>query len=210
MTLGRVEISGGALLMWALLYYMDNGGVAPWVLLGCICHELGHCLAVCVLGGRVSRLRLTFAGAELRLSVAGNLSHGQMLLVALAGPATNLLLAFLAMVLARYGSGGRLYLFAGINLGLAGFNLLPAGWLDGGMLLRETLAWLGREELGEKLTSLCSVVAVGLLLGFGGILLWHSRGRNFTLLLAGGWMLWWARQEHQGAFIENTIKSKNK
>lgn len=194
MTLGRVEISGGALFVWALLNYMDRSGVALWVMLGCACHELGHCLAVRALGGRVSRLRLTFAGAELRLSSARALSHGQMLLVALAGPAVNLLLALLSGLLARHGVGERLYLFAGVNLGLAAFNLLPAGWLDGGLLLREALGWLGREELGERLTSLCSAAAAALLLALGSILLWNSEGRNFTLLLAGLWMAWWAHR----------------
>lgn len=198
MSLGRVEISGGALLVWALLYYIDRDGGLAWVMLGCIFHELGHCLAIHALGGRVSRLRLTFAGAELRLSAAGTLSHGRTLLVALAGPAANLLLALAASGLARRGAGGGLFLFAGVNLGLAAFNLLPAGWLDGGMLLRETLALLGREELGDRLISLCSAMAAALLLGAGGALLWHSGGRNFTLLLAGLWMLWWARQERQG------------
>ncbi len=200
MTLGRVEISGGALFIWALLYYLDRGGVALWVMLGCVCHELGHCLAVRALGGKISRLRLTFAGAELRLSSAGTFSHSQMMLVALAGPAVNLLLAVASMVLARHGAGGRLYLFAGVNLGLAAFNLLPAGWLDGGMLLRELLAWLGREEMGERLTGLCSAGAAALLLGTGVMLLWRSGGQNFTLLLAGGWMLWWTRRQWQGAF----------
>ena len=200
MILGRVEISGGALLVWALLYYMDNSGAALWVLLGCVCHELGHCLAVRALGGRISRLRLTFAGAELRLSAAREMPHGRMMLVTLAGPMTNLLLALFSMVLARHGVGERLYLFAGINLGLAVFNLLPAGWLDGGMLLREALIGVGREELGERFTSVCSAIAAGLLLGLGCILLWHSQGQNFTLLLAGGWMLWWARRQRQGGF----------
>lgn len=198
MILGRVEISGGALFVWALLYYMDKDGVAAWVMLGCACHELGHCLAVRALGGKISRLRLTFAGAELRLSSAGRLSHSRMILVALAGPMVNLLLALLSDLLARHGAGERLYLFAGVNLGLAAFNLLPAGWLDGGLLLREVLGWLGREELGERLTGLCSIAAAALLLALGGILLWSSGGRNFTLLLAGLWMVWWARR-HQAS-----------
>lgn len=200
MTLGRVEISGGALFVWALLYYLDSGGVALWVMLGCVCHELGHCLAVWALGGKISRLRLTFAGAELRLSSAGMVSHSRMMLVALAGPAANLLLALCSIVLARHGAGGRLYLLAGVNLGLAAFNLLPAGWLDGGMLLREALIWLGREELGERLMGLCSAGVAAMLLGAGAMLLWRSGGENFTLLLAGGWMLWWARRQRQGVF----------
>ena len=29
---GRVEITAGALLLWALLYYLDSGGMVPQVL----------------------------------------------------------------------------------------------------------------------------------------------------------------------------------
>ncbi len=195
MTLGRVEVSPGAALVWALLYYLDTGGAVAWVLLGCLCHELGHWLAIRALGGRVSRLRLTCAGAELRLSPACPLPPKRMLLAALAGPGVNLLLALLCSALARRGMGGGLYLFAGVNLGLAAFNLLPAGWLDGGRCIRELLRCLGRPEWGEALTALCSEVAAALLLGVGAALLWHSGGRNFTLLLAGLWMLWQARRE---------------
>lgn len=198
MTLGCVEISGGALLIWALLYYIDIDGVTPMILLSCLLHELGHCLAIHLLGGQVNRLRLTFAGAELRLSAAKPLSPRRMMLVALAGPAANLLSALTAAALARRGVGSWLYFFAGLNLGLAVFNLLPAGWLDGGRLLREGLSWLGREELGEAVIALFAWIAATALLGLGGALFWHSGGRNFTLLLAGVWMLWGTGRRRQG------------
>lgn len=199
MTLGRVEVEGGALLEWALLCYLDADGAAPWALLACLGHELGHCLAIRALGGRVRRLRLTWAGAELRLSPAFPLPPERMIPAALAGPAANLLLAWAGAALASRGAGERLYFFTGVNLGLALFNLLPAGWLDGGRVLRESFALAGRAELGETLTCLCSEAAAALLLGLGAALLWGSGGRNFTLLLAGLWMLWWARRERAEA-----------
>jgi len=195
MTFGRVEVSPGAVLVCALLYYLDDSGAAVWVLLACTLHELGHYMAIRALGGRVRSLRLTCAGAELRLSSARRLSPGRMILCALAGPGINLAVAMTAALLARRGMGGRLYFFTGVNLGLACFNLLPAGWLDGGRILRETFALLGREEWGEKAAALCGEAAAALLLGLGCVLLWHSGGRNFTLLLAGLWMLWAARRE---------------
>ena len=48
----RVEISGGALLMLAALYYLDGQGVLPLALLACALHEAGHWLAIRALGGR--------------------------------------------------------------------------------------------------------------------------------------------------------------
>lgn len=188
MSVGRWEISGGALLALALLYYLDDSGVTLWVLLAALLHELGHCLAVSLLGGRVARLRLSLMGAELRLSGARPLSHRSMVLATLAGPAVNLLLALGSTGLARRGAGERLYFFAGLNWGLCCFNLLPVGWLDGGRVLTHFLAWLGQEELGWALTDICTKAITLLLLLGGGALLWQTEGRNFTLLLAGAWM----------------------
>ena len=38
----RVEVSGGALLLGALLYYFDDQGLFLLSLLACAVHELGH------------------------------------------------------------------------------------------------------------------------------------------------------------------------
>lgn len=200
MRLGRLEISGGAVALLALLYYLDTGDTMLWVLLGCALHELGHCWAVRAFGGRVVLLRLSGAGAELRLSSARPLSAWGMLWAALAGPGVNLVVAWLSALLARR-TGGRLYFFAGINLGLACFNLLPAGWLDGGRALESILALLGRKETGQRLTRICGVGVGGALLAAGMALLWQSGGRNFTLLVAGLWMAAVARREKKAMVL---------
>lgn len=188
MTLGRLEMSGGALLVVSLLLYLDKSGVWSWGLLACALHEMGHWWAIHALGGRVTCLRLTCSGAELRLSMARPLPPVRMTLAALAGPGMNLLLALAATVLARHGMGERLYLFAGLNLGLAAFNLLPAGWLDGGRALENILAWRGKREMGRQVTDLCSFLVAALLLAGGLLLFWQSGGRNFTVLVAGIWL----------------------
>ena len=188
MTLGRLEISGGAMLAAALLLYLDGSGVWGWALLACTFHELGHWWAIHALGGRVTCLRLTCVGAELRSSMARPLPPLRMVLAALAGPGMNLLLALAGIALARRGVGERLYLFAGLNLGLAVFNLLPASWLDGGRVLESLLTWQGREELGRRVTDLCAFLVAALLLAGGMLLFWQSGGRNFTVLAAGVWM----------------------
>lgn len=195
MRLGRLEISGGALMAMALLYYLDNSGVTLWVLLGCFLHEAGHWWAIRAFGGRVVLLRITGAGAELRLSRACPLSQLKTLLAALAGPGANLLAAWISVGLAR--RRAELYFFAGLNLGLACFNLLPAGWLDGGKALEALFSLIGREEAGRRLTELCSEAAAGLLLAGGLVLLWQSGGRNFTVLIAGLWLACAARQERR-------------
>ena len=115
-----VEVSGGFLLVLAMLYYWDGQGILIWALAACGVHELGHWAAIRLLGGRVTLLRLTCVGAEMRLSARYPLSWGRQLLAALAGPAVSLLTAWAAARMA----GGReaLFLFAGLNLALGLFN----------------------------------------------------------------------------------------
>lgn len=201
MRVGRVEISSGAILALALLYYLDESGVAVWVLLAGIAHEMGHWVAIRALGGRISLLRISCAGAELCLSAARPLPPGRMVAAALAGPGVNLGLAWVSAMLARSGSGRGLYFFAGLNLGLACFNLLPAKWLDGGRALQNIFAKMGRKEEGERVIELCSDVVAALLLGAGVVLLWQSQGQNFTAFIAGLWMMAGARAERRAASI---------
>ena len=103
------------------------------LLLAAILHELGHYWVLRRLHAQVTAIRITALGAEMQ--VAGRLSYGGALLAAAAGPAVNLALALLL------GYGGRLwsplYLFAGAQLVLGVFNLLPVLPLDGGSLLWE-------------------------------------------------------------------------
>lgn len=180
---GRVEITAGALLLWALLYYLDSGGMVPQVLAACALHELGHYAAIRLLGGRVTRLRITCVGAEMALSARFPMGPAGELAAALAGPAVNLLCAGLCA-----GLGEGWYCFAGIHLALGLFNLLPVGPLDGGRVLGCLLALAGRQDWAEPAVGLLSAgLSMGLTMG--ALLLWRAGEGNLTLPLAALWLL---------------------
>lgn len=176
---GRVEVTGGFLLLVAWLNYLDRSLLVPLALCACALHELGHIFMIRLLGGSIKGIRLTSIGAELVL--ARPLGYWQEGLSALAGPGTNLLLA-LASCNFRGG-----VTFAGLNLALAAFNLLPVGRLDGGRALRCTLALLAgpgpadRAGLWLDALSTAGALAAGLFLAVS--------GGNFSLLLVAFWLL---------------------
>lgn len=162
----------------AWLNYCDTQNLLPEALCAAAAHELGHLVAIRAAGGQVSRLRLTAAGAELRLE--GTLSYTRELLCALAGPLVNLTLAFAA---ARLGA----VVFAGLNLALGFFNLLPVSALDGGRVLSCLTALLFGPERARQLLLCTDAALTAALLACGGAV--FVAGGNVTLLLVGAWLL---------------------
>lgn len=186
---GRVEVSGGFLLLAALLWYLDEDGTILLAGAACTLHEVAHCGAVWGLGGRISGLRLSVTGAELILSGTRPLGYGAQFLAAVSGPVANLAAALLAARLAERGGGEVLWVFAGLNLGLAGFNLLPMSQLDGGRALRSLAGIFLPEAAADGMAAALSWIAGMVILALGGVLFWKNRA-NFTMLLTALWLVY--------------------
>lgn len=142
-------------------------------------HELGHAIAARRYGVATRDIVLLPIGGVARLERIPETPRHE-LVVALAGPAVNVLIAFLLYLWLQASgqwlpgspvtvSGGsflqRLYF---VNLFLVAFNLLPAFPMDGGRVLRALLAM--RLEYTQA-TRVASVIGQGLalLLGFIGL-----------------------------------------
>lgn len=177
----RLEVSPGFLLLLGVLYWLDEGvGLLFWGLLACAVHELGHVAAALAFGGRAERLTLTAVGAELTFSYWTPLTYGQDSLVALTGPAANLLLGGLFFALNRH-------LPAVLSLGVGTFNLLPILPLDGGRVLYGLLADKLDTDWADRFLTATAGCLVGLLAGVGVIAAAHYA--NVTLLLTALWLL---------------------
>ena len=109
------------------------------------------------------------------------MGYGQEMVAALAGPGVNLLLAVLCC---RWSWGT---LFAGLNLALGCFNLLPVGRLDGGRFSQGLLAVFCGLNVAEQIGALLDGCLVGSLLLAGALLAWKNG--NITLLSVGLWLL---------------------
>lgn len=116
-------------------------------------HEAAHALAHTMLGGRVTELHLgghRWQWGRLRLGLRPwrgrvhydpgfRLSLPQRMLVTAAGPAANLLLAGLGLLLASHFPSPMLFCLATLSLVVGVLNLLPVLHFDGRRLLEHTL-----------------------------------------------------------------------
>lgn len=177
----EVEVSPGFLLLLGALFWLDEGvNLLPWGLLACLLHELGHIAMAAALGGRVERLSLTAVGAELRFGYAAPLGYLQDSLVALAGPAANLLAGALFSA-AGWGVA------AALTLAVGAFNLLPIPPLDGGQVIYGLLSNRLDLDWADRLTTAMAGCMVGALVGAGLVAaVWYA---NVTLLLTALWLL---------------------
>lgn len=179
--LPKPSVTPGFFLLVCLLFYLDDGsGVLLWGAIAALLHEIGHIVAAALFGGRVEALSLSAAGAELRFCYSSGLSYGHECLVALAGPAVNLLFGVPALWL-------REYLPAVVCLSIGVFNLLPILPLDGGRILFNLVAERFGPNVADRVLAVTAGVLIGLLAGFGMIA--AMRYANFMLLLLALWLL---------------------
>jgi Zn-dependent protease/predicted transcriptional regulator len=189
-----IHIHATFLILLAILVvaqYFSAGPTAALVsfafissLFACVLlHELGHALAAGVFHIPTRNILLLPIGGVARLERMPEAPFEEIL-IALAGPAVNLVLAagmflYLAIMGALHpiahitGLAGSfpVWLLAA-NLMLALFNLLPAFPMDGGRVLRAVLSWwLGRGRATQVAAHVGQVFA--LLLGFVGLLTWN-------------------------------------
>lgn len=183
----KVHSTGGFWLVLGALLMVASLRLLFWAAVAAAVHELGHGAAVKALGGRVESLSLTGVGVVLRPRRARVFSYGEECIVALAGPAASLVLALGAAAWGRHFGSPDAYLLTGVSLALGLFNLLPAGPLDGGRVLRAAVSWLAGPDRGEQVFGLLTKGLAFVLAGLG---LWVlGRSGNFMLLLCALWLL---------------------
>lgn len=169
----KLEVRRSFCLIPLLAAALGVGDVLIWVALAAALHELGHLMALHLVGAAPTRLALSAMGAQLWADTR-YLGYGREILCVLAGPAMN-------GALAALGGALGLHMWAGINAVQGLFNLLPIRGLDGERALRLTLSWVFGPYAADKAAAAVSLLSACALTGAA---LWvAARGGGAVLLM---------------------------
>ena len=159
-TVVRVHVTFLILLAWVALAFLFKGGTGEAIgalvftvaLFGCVLlHEFGHVFAARAFGIRTPDITLLPIGGLARLEKMPD-KPWQEMIVAIAGPLVNIVIALLLLLvvgvpdladpaLLNFTSPtGLLLRLLVINIWLVVFNMIPAFPMDGGRVLRAMLA----------------------------------------------------------------------
>ena len=166
------------------LFTARDAALLPALLLPVAVHEMGHVVALKLLGFRLHALVLEARGLMIRYDGIGGWL--QEAAAALAGPLAGLLYGLFLLPTDR-GLPEWLSVSGSVSLMLTGFNLLPILPLDGGRALSALCFHLLEEEEAGRLFWRISATALALLLLLGSVLL--VRQKSTALLAAGLWLL---------------------
>lgn len=180
-------VTPAAALVLLAFWCTDTRGLFPCFLAGCAAHELGHIAAMILLGSRPGHIRMTELGLVIDYTCA--LSHAGDVLVALAGPFFNMLFAAILSPLAAKGIlPERAFMYSGVNIVLALFNLLPALPMDGGQALRSILFLSLSRERAETISDTFTF-AVSMAMFAAGLYIFIKTRYNITMLALSGLMI---------------------
>lgn len=202
-----VYASGLLLALLAVVGVLALFGDGPLVALAMLLlvsvflHELGHALVARRLGVRVIDIVLGPLVCSARMEEIPERPKVEAAIAA-AGPGVNFLLALLALPLLLVPSPGAEIAgwFVWVNLILGGFNLLPGFPMDGGRILRSSLAgrmgWLPATETAARVGRVVAItLAVAGIFFFREALIFAPLIAIY-LWVAGTRELWIVRQRH--------------
>ena len=217
----RIHVTFFLLLAWIGIAHYQQGGwpaaaqgiIFILALFACVvAHEFGHALAARRYGIRTPDITLLPIGGLARLERMPE-KPGQEIVVALAGPAVNVVIALLLIFFLNVGFDmqalqslddptlGFMARLASVNIFLVVFNLIPAFPMDGGRVLRAVLAiWLPR----TRATNIAARVgqALAFVFGFVGLM-----GGNPMLIFIAIFVYLAATAEAQSVGMQDVARS---
>lgn len=161
----KVKINLQIFIFAIIFYFTKQIKIYTILMIFALIHELGHLIAGLLLGLKAKSINIMPFGLSLNFEDYSNKSLLKKLIIALAGPLTNLII----IILGIYNGWENEIIYANMLIGL--FNLIPLYPLDGGRIIKYTIQLTTNNKDAEIVTyKLSNILIVFLtiisLLGF--------------------------------------------
>lgn len=193
----RLRIDLKIFIFLVLFYLTKQIEIYAIIMLFAIIHELGHLLAGLILKMKPEKLELMPFGLTVSFKIDvkeynkkiknGNKLAIKKILVALAGPITNMIIALaLSNINIEYNIKQTM-IYANILIAL--FNLLPIYPLDGGRILKGVLHIIFGIRKSRKYTNEISIMATTILTAISSIAIYYFENISIFLIIMYLWMI---------------------
>lgn len=194
----RFKIDLKIFLFLILFYFTKQIETYVMIIFFAALHELGHLLAGLAMGMKPKKIELMPYGLSISFGLTpndynktilkGNFLTIKKVLIALAGPVTNLVIICIAMKVELGLFSNLMIIYA--NLLLILFNLLPIYPLDGGRILEGILHIFVGKRKAERYTNYFSFFALILLTFCASIGIYYMKNISIFIIIIFLWGLY--------------------
>ena len=150
----KFQITVPFAVLMAFLLITDKTGLMSASLTAILVHELGHIFAMKLL--KTAPKEILFRSGGLMIVGKTFLTSKEALIVALAGPITNLIFSAVFFAIGAITDTYIILCFSAVQFLIGAINLFPVKGLDGGTVLKQALMYLNCKNK-EILLSLISI-----------------------------------------------------
>ena len=174
------------IIIFALTHQIE---IYAWVMLFAFIHELGHMVAGLLLKLKPKSLSLMPFGISITFETYGykKLIEMKKIILAVAGPLTNFLIAILVAILHIDINLKEIIIYSNILIGI--FNLIPLYPLDGGRVLKGIIRSKFSEIKSDELINKISNVIIVLLTAISSIAILYFKNLAILFVLVYLWIM---------------------